>query len=78
MRIDGVDFIENDIALENGFAILDDIGHGNMTIKAVADLLDGRRVTARVGTRGFCLARWLCGETVYRESHASQAKCESP
>jgi hypothetical protein len=38
---DGLDFLEYDIALENGFAVLDDIGDRDAAVKAL-DLLDER------------------------------------
>lgn len=41
LRINGIDFLEDDITLENGFAVFDDVGHGKVTVNAVADFLCG-------------------------------------
>ena len=41
---DRVDFLEDDISLENGFAVFEDVGHGKVAVNAVADLLYGRSI----------------------------------
>lgn len=79
--IDGLDFLEDDIALENGFAVLDDVGDGPAAVKSLADLLCGRRWRdgdgrqARsawgVGTQACYPTRWTCGETKQREEPAN-------
>ncbi len=41
---DWIDFLEDDIALENGFAVLDNVGDGPAAVKSLAGLLRGRRI----------------------------------
>ncbi len=39
-------FPEDDIALENGFTVSDDVGDGHAAVKALADLLGSGRCVA--------------------------------
>ena len=38
LGIDGVNLVEDDVALEDGLAVLDDIGHGKASVNTTADL----------------------------------------
>ena len=78
LGVDGVDFLEDDVSLENSFAVLDDVGHGHASIKAVHRLFDRRgcafdryeiRLLCRLGAEVCYRTRWTCGETEQREEH---------
>src|SRR6202011_544853 len=78
LGIDGVDFLEDDVALENSFAAFDDVGHRHASIKAVHRLFDSRgcasdryeiRLLCRLGAEVCYPTRWTCGETEQREEH---------
>ena len=76
LRIDGIDFLKDDITLENGFAVFDDIGHGKASVYTAADLPCDQGIA-----RGFCISacNFVGGfaETLkYCEAYSGQAKCE--
>ena len=48
LGIDGINLIEDDIALEDGLAVFDDIGHGKAPVNTAADLLCRPGYRARI------------------------------